>query len=64
MAKSKTMNRKTSQSETPVFVNLLSDAGFEAVKALQKKVLSEEPSVELKALNEKIIPNKGFRSRR
>ena len=36
------MNRKTSQGETPVFVNLLSDAGFEAVKALQKKVLSEE----------------------
>ena len=40
--KTKTMNRKTSQGETPVFVNLLSDAGFEAVKALQKKVLSEE----------------------
>ncbi len=42
VAKSKTMNRKTSQGETPVFVNLLSDAGFEALKALQKKVLSEE----------------------
>ena len=38
VAKSKTMNRKTSQSETPVFVNLLSDAGFEAVKALQNKL--------------------------
>ena len=36
--KTKTMNRKTSQGETPVFVNLLSDAGFEAVKSLQKKV--------------------------
>ena len=27
------MNRKTSQGETPVFVNLLSDAGFKAVYA-------------------------------
>ena len=33
VAKSKTMNRKTSQGETPVFVNLLSDAGFKAVYA-------------------------------
>ncbi len=32
------MNRKTSHSETPVFVNLLSDAGFEELKSLQKKV--------------------------
>ena len=27
------MNRKTSQGETPVFVNLLSDMGFKAVYA-------------------------------
>ena len=31
--KPKTMNRKTSQGETPVFVNLLSDMGFKAVYA-------------------------------
>ena len=33
MAKPKTMNRKTSKGETPVFVNLLSDMGFKAVYA-------------------------------
>ena len=33
MAKPKTMNSKTSQGDTSVFVNLLSDMGFKAVYA-------------------------------